>query len=391
MRIHSPFSASGTATFPGHRFFFAPEDDPDTVLHLFIVDKYPDNIQVYDPYLVEGDTEQTEANLSVLTPEERSKYDQWRATLSFHEQYKTFTGRSYLANYLRKPPSHHMWRADYFGQEHWATTRETHFVKEPPADALEPILAAGKQRSLKEPLLKEYRQPDEEILNMTMKVISCAPRAFEIQNFLSEIEVEHLLNLASTFDLELSSTGDILNGEKAEKGADTRRTRTSMNSWIPREQSQIVDAIYRRAADLLRIDEALMRRRSADEYPDLETKQTIAESLQMVHYKDKQEYTAHHDFGFSRIGDDNQGARFATVLLYLNEGMTGGETSFPRWVNAESFKELAITPQAGKAVLFYSQLPGKLISVVPGGALVSSSAETKLTHPHFLFLGQTVI
>lgn len=37
--------------------------------------------------------------------------------------------------------------------------------------------------------------------------------------------------------------------------------------------------------------------------------------------------------------------------------MKGGETSFPRWVNAETFRELKVAPQVGKAVLFYSQLP----------------------------------
>jgi prolyl 4-hydroxylase len=69
------------------------------------------------------------------------------------------------------------------------------------------------------------------------------------------------------------------------------------------------------------------------------------------------EYTAHHDFGFSRIDDRKQGARYATLLLYLNEGMNGGETSFPRWQNAETFNELKVVPEVGKAVLFYSQLP----------------------------------
>jgi prolyl 4-hydroxylase len=69
------------------------------------------------------------------------------------------------------------------------------------------------------------------------------------------------------------------------------------------------------------------------------------------------EYTAHHDFGFSKIDDKKQGARFATLLLYLNEDMNGGETAFPRWQNAETFKELMVAPEVGKAVLFYSQLP----------------------------------
>lgn len=57
------------------------------------------------------------------------------------------------------------------------------------------------------------------------------------------------------------------------------------------------------------------------------------------------------------MDDEHQGARFSTLLLYLNEPEEGGETSFPRWSNAETFHELAVTPETGKAVLFYSQLP----------------------------------
>jgi len=81
-----------------------------------------------------------------------------------------------------------------------------------------------------------------------------------------------------------------------------------------------VDAIYRRAADLLRMDEALMRFRGDGEYPELGTESSIAESLQLVRYVDGQEYTAHHDFGYSEVDDRLQPNRFATVLFYLNEG-----------------------------------------------------------------------
>jgi prolyl 4-hydroxylase len=129
-----------------------------------------------------------------------------------------------------------------------------------------------------------------------------------------------------------------------------------------REKSPILDAIYRRAADLTRIDEALLRSRSNDEYPNHPSKKAVCESLQLVHYGPTQEYTAHHDFGYSHIDDNLSGARFATLLFYLNgdtptNPMLGGETSFPRWVNAETFHQLAVKPEAGKAVLFYNQLP----------------------------------
>lgn len=119
----------------------------------------------------------------------------------------------------------------------------------------------------------------------------------------------------------------------------------------------MIDTIYRRAADLLRIDEALLRPRSKDEHPHLGNQASLAEALQLVHYEPGQEYTAHHDFGYADFKRKDQPARFATLLLYLNEGMEGGATQFPRWVNAETREGLNAEPKLGKAVLFYSQLP----------------------------------
>ena len=63
------------------------------------------------------------------------------------------------------------------------------------------------------------------------------------------------------------------------------------------------------------------------------------------------------DFGYSDAGEKRQPARFATLLLYLNEGMEGGETEFPRWVNAKTSDGLRVVPQRRKAALFYNQLP----------------------------------
>jgi len=127
-----------------------------------------------------------------------------------------------------------------------------------------------------------------------------------------------------------------------------QEVRTSTNTWVHREKSPIVDAIYRRAADLFRIDEALFRKRSADEFPSWPCKETAAESLQLVHYEVGQKYIGHHDFRHPHISDENRRTRFATLLLYLNEGMKGGETSFPRWVNAETSDQLKVVPKIGK-------------------------------------------
>jgi len=189
-----------------------------------------------------------------------------------------------------------------------------------------------------------------------LRVISCSPRAFEIDDFLSQTEVDHIMYLTTGMKLHRSTTAS--GSEKDPTAEDgTKDTRTSLNTWVYREKDAVIDTIYRRAADLLRIDEALLRPRSEDEYPEMDSRRSIAEALQLVHYDVGQEYTAHHDFGYSKILQKAQPARFATLLLYLNEGMEGGATQFPRWVNAETSEGLNVEPKVGKAVLFYSQLP----------------------------------
>jgi len=291
MRNHNPWTASGTATFPTHRFVFTPVDDPDTILTRFIVGEYPENISVYNPYLVEGDPEATEKNLKehLKTKEDREKYESWRKTLSFNEQYLNFTGRSYLAHYLRDPPMHYMWPADYIGQTHWVESRETHFTSFPPKDKLQPIAVQGKKRRLKDSdprILQEYR--DTGTMNMTLRVISVAPRVLQIDNFLSSTEVDHITELASGIKLSLSSTGDSSAGEKRVKPEEDTKTRTSYNSWVSRDRSPILDAIYRRAADLMRIDEAMFRRRDKGEIPGYDNLKTVSEELQLVNYKETQ-------------------------------------------------------------------------------------------------------
>jgi hypothetical protein len=296
IRHYTPFSSGGSGTFPGHRFWFAPEDDTSERLEFIVVEDYPENLYYYDPYNVEGDKAQTEKNLKVLTSDERKEYDTWRKTLLFSDQYRNFTGRSYLSNYLRDPPGHFMYRADYFGQEHWVTTKETHFETIPPLVEMDPIMVRGEKRKLKDSdprIMQEFRVKDQQVMNMTLKVLSCAPRVFEIKNFLSEAEVNHIVELASGIDLKESTTGDVGSNRDGTKQVDKKennlKTRTSQNSWVPREQSPIIDAIYRRSADLIRIDESLMRHRGKTEYPNMPSTMPVCEALQLVHYGPKQE------------------------------------------------------------------------------------------------------
>ena len=63
-----------------------------------------------------------------------------------------------------------------------------------------------------------------------------------------------------------------------------------------------------------------------------------------VHYDPGQEYTAHHDFSMPKLVH-LQPSRFATILFYLNDDMEGGETAFPRWLNAETTEPLKVKPK----------------------------------------------
>jgi len=350
MSIIEPFAAKGTASFPGHLFMLASIDDDyndkkTELIRFYIKDKI---VFYYDPFYVPNDPELTRKRLVNLSFIDYEKYEELRRNRAFGEKYEKFTGREYISRFPRPQPRHKMWRADYFGQEHWVTSEETHFNKIPPA-ALEQIEVFGEHRELGDEsrLLSEYRTGDE-YLNMTLKVLSCAPRAFEIENFLSEAEVDHILHLADITPMSLSLTSS--NDELVAKQKST--TRTSRNTWIEREKDSVIDSIYRRSANLLGIDEKLMRDRGHKE-----SERSIGESLQLVHYDREQQYTAHHDFAYAPIEDPLQKVRFSTLLLYLNEGMGGGETEFPRWFNGNTSDGLKVTPKKGKAVLFYSMLP----------------------------------
>ena len=166
-----------------------------------------------------------------------------------------------------------MWPAEYFGQQHWVTLAEMNFAQLPPKEELTETIP---HPAVHTPVLTEYRNASKHnYLNMTLRVISVVPRVFEITNFLSPAEVDHLHEMADTVKFRRSSTAGTLSPEE-----DDTKTRTSSNSWVYREHSPIVDAIFRRAAHLECIDEALMQRCKSHERPDVCDKKSYAEALQ---------------------------------------------------------------------------------------------------------------
>lgn len=375
-----PFEATGTSTFPGHTFIFAPHGKPDEKVCVYNVVKGT-SVYFFDPFTEDAGEpgrckmiSSEQRSLEELGAQDRLSYDQHRFNLEFAEDYRDFTGSEWLTLYPRDPPMHKIWRADYFGQTHTVETRETHFVELPPEELLPKQTMTMLRRNESDPVaLREYRA-EEPTMELTLTTVSCAPRAFEILDFLSEVEVDHILALAHRKKLLPSTTGS--NSDKADTD-----TRTSTNTWVSRYSSPIVDAIYRRAADALRMDEALLRHRSKDEYPDLPSDQPLSEDLQTVHYFVSEQYTAHHDFGYTDGRSPNSPSRSINVLLYLNEGMEGGETSFPKWRNAETSDALDVTPVKGKAVIFYMRTPdGNLDDLTQHAALPVNEGEKWLAN-----------
>lgn len=89
------------------------------------------------------------------------------------------------------------------------------------------------------------------------------------------------------------------------------------------------------------------------------------EKLQVVRYLPSQKYNAHYDCchpDFQSTMDrkihclndlkENGSLRYGTILVYLNDNFTGGETEFPKL-------GVKIKPKLGKVLIFYSLDPKK--------------------------------
>jgi prolyl 4-hydroxylase len=236
--------------------------------------------------------EQPYEMLEDINPTQRERYISFQHGLKYDEFYRHATGgRSYLAASYppRPPPQHSFWPADYPSQEHL-------------------VELDGQNRSL--------------------LVYSVSPRILVMGDFLNPIELDMVQALAA--DLGYTDSDTI-------SASDRRlQRRTSETCWLSCKAHPVLERIYHRATHLLRI-------------PDMT--ECCAEDLQVVQYKEGQEYRAHYDFKLP--GTANEPVRFATLLMYLTDCPKGGETIFPLAAGGA----LGIQPVAGMAVLFYSVLP----------------------------------
>ncbi|KAK8268621.1 hypothetical protein V6Z12_D11G077000 [Gossypium hirsutum] len=171
--------------------------------------------------------------------------------------------------------------------------------------------------------------------------LSWHPRAFLYKGFLSSEECDHLITLAKD-KLEKSMVADNESGDSIES-----EVRTSSGMFLQKAQDEVVADIEARIA--------------AWTFLPVEN----GESMQILHYENGQKYEPHFDYFHDKANQELGGHRIATVLMYLSDVESGGETVFP---NAEgklsqpkddSWSDCAkngyaVKPRKGDALLFFS-------------------------------------
>ena len=189
------------------------------------------------------------------------------------------------------------------------------------------------------------RTPDDqqgscaETFELKLRALSVRPAAWQIDDFLSDEEAEHLIAAGEArMQRSTAGTGDVL------------KTRTSRTAWIERASSSMTERISRRAADALGVEERVL-------YDGLAAG-AQSELAQLVQYRAGDKYDAHTDWA---LEPENQPRlRWCTLLIYLRVPAHGGGTGFPL---ANTTEPLVVAPRKNAALLFYNLLPDGNVDV----------------------------
>ena len=179
---------------------------------------------------------------------------------------------------------------------------------------------------------------------ITVHVSLRRPRLAVLGNVLSDEECEALMRAAEP-RLKRSRTVQTKTG-----GEELNADRTSDGMFFRRGESPLIQRIEARLSRLVH-------------WP-VEN----GEGLQVLRYRPGAEYKPHYDYfdpgapGTARI-TERGGQRVATLVIYLNEPVRGGGTTFPD-------VGLEVMPQRGHAVFFAYDQPDPTTLTLHGGAPV---------------------
>ena len=152
------------------------------------------------------------------------------------------------------------------------------------------------------------------------------PWIVSLDNFISDEEIERLLEIAADHGYERSDDG----GEYLEDGSFVTHfmdLRTSYNSWCGTcYDDPLGQAVLERIEDVTQIDK------------------TNYNFLQMLRYRKGQKYETHHDYDYYSV-PRQPGPRIVTFFMYLSDVEEGGETNFPSL-------GLTFKPKKGRVVIW---------------------------------------
>ena len=147
-----------------------------------------------------------------------------------------------------------------------------------------------------------------------------------IDDFVTETERLHIIGQASgkTKEAKVSAVGP----------STTSEGRTGTVAWVRHDQTPIVRGLVKRVSNLVGIPVK------------------HAESLQVVHYAETQQYRPHFDAYDMNTEKGKQrtekgGQRLVTALCYLNDVEDGGGTIFPKL-------DLEVEAKPGRMVIFHN-------------------------------------
>eukprot|EP01089_Gocevia_fonbrunei_P003066 TRINITY_DN1292_c0_g1_i3.p1 TRINITY_DN1292_c0_g1~~TRINITY_DN1292_c0_g1_i3.p1 ORF type:complete len:321 (+),score=44.29 TRINITY_DN1292_c0_g1_i3:274-1236(+) len=194
------------------------------------------------------------------------------------------------------------------------------------------------------------------IPNLYLQTLSLSPRVFLIDNLLTSTECETLINMAKP----LMSSSELHSSSNSTDTLGNSTYRTSSTGWLPPKTQPVIN-IEKRIANILQIP-----------YFDMinSPKTKIDENFQVIHYLPYQHYHGHLDLlsksRYQNSKDIQEGCnRLLTLLIYLNDVESGGETIFyygNRTSPVEAQEKLTcgdglkVQPKRGSAVLFYNML-----------------------------------
>jgi len=165
--------------------------------------------------------------------------------------------------------------------------------------------------------------------NYEMEIIHHDPKIYTIQGVISIEECKYFKEISMDF-MKRSTVSAI--DHNANKIGSIDKRRTSSNCWVKHDHSETTQLVVNRISELVKMPVK------------------NAESFQVLHYQEKEEYQAHLDafdketeLGKAFLG--NSGQRVLTVLGYLNNVDEGGETHFPNI-------DKTVIPEEGKIVVF---------------------------------------